>query len=239
MGDGYLLVLDPAADGGAAAGVRCLSPSWVYIHIPQGGCKPRTQFGANLGGVRFWHPPVPGITAAAVTRQLHFWGLIVTNPQEVMLTYSSLALVLGLHCAAADLSMFPNVSTCSALSGMVGDVVDCCYGGILPISTPHFNSEGGISGGLHQVAPKLRGSSTYMLVYMWAGPGEDIQRTRDLSGLVGATACAPTLLGPGWTMPHAHSLSAGGLTSTVAGAWFPTSLDPQPDALWRPSVGDR
>ena len=145
----------------------------------------------------------------------------------------------GPHCAAADLSMFPNVSTCSALSGMVGDVVDCCYGGILPISTPHFNSEGGISGGLHQLAPKLRGSSTYMLVYMWAGPGEDIQRTRDLSGLVGATACAPTLLGPGWTMPHAHSLSAGGLTSTVAGAWFPTSLDPQPDALWRPSVGDR
>ena len=72
-----------------------------------------------MGGVRFRHPPVPGITAAAVTRQLHFWGLIVTNPQEVMLTYSSLALVLGLHCAAADLSMFPNVSTCSALSGMV------------------------------------------------------------------------------------------------------------------------
>ena len=57
MGDGYLLVLDPAADGGAAAGVRCLSPPWVYIHIPQGGCKPRTQFGANLGWCPLLAPP--------------------------------------------------------------------------------------------------------------------------------------------------------------------------------------
>ena len=86
---------------------------------------------------------MPGITAAAVTRQLHFWGPIVTNPREVMLTYSSLALVLGLHCVAADLSMFPNVSTCFALSGMVGDVVDCCeYAEIHETHT--FNSEGGI-----------------------------------------------------------------------------------------------